>query len=88
MKPLGRKAKDITEPSIERNERTLLARADIQDARVCDPRQSLITHADGIMTACAHEPDFSFSEVLIELELHRSLWVGTGMIFSRAASAP
>jgi hypothetical protein len=48
----------------------------------------LIGDCDGIVAGSADQIGRTPAEILVELEFHAALSVGTGMIRSRAASAP
>lgn len=73
---------------IQRNERTLFIRADPEDNLVGFPTQRFLANRGDIVPGGTKKERLSIAEILVKFESHDTLSVGTGMIRSRAASAP
>jgi hypothetical protein len=86
--PLRRKTGNLAEIAIECDERSPLSRAYLEQFLVGDTVKTLVLHGHHIMAACLQELQATVSDVLVKLELHATRSVGTGMMRSRAASAP
>lgn len=85
---LRRKSQYLTEIMIERYERPFLPGADREQDFILGPLQLLIANGHHIVAGCLEKLQSTLADIFVELELHAARVVGTGMIFSRAASAP
>src|SRR3954468_18192588 len=86
--PLRGKTGNLAEVAIEGDERSPLSRTYLERFLVGDTVKTLFPHGHRIMAACLQQLQATASDVLVELELHATRSVGTGMMRSRAASAP
>lgn len=84
----GRKSWDLPEIAIQGDEGAPFGHADVEHDAVGFATKALVVHADRIMAALAQKLDTASADILIDLELHPADSTGTGMIRSRAASAP
>ncbi len=89
--PMGgclREPQNMAEVAVRGDKGSTLGTADSEDAFVGFAREALVPDPHDVMTGRSQELDFSEAEILVDLELHGAVFVGTGMMFSRAASAP
>src|SRR3972149_8161456 len=86
--PLGRKARDLAEVAIQCDQGSAFRNASLEDDSVRCAAKPLLPHVRHVMAALPQEFDAAAAAVLIDLDLHSAGSSGTGMIRSRAASAP
>jgi hypothetical protein len=79
-------AKDIAEVPVEGDQCSSFSREYLYDMAVGGASESLITHANSIMSGGFDHLEFVLPEVFIQLEFHGVYFAGTGTILSRAAS--
>src|SRR6266403_2966233 len=84
----GRVAKHLAEIAVQRNEGSLFSRAHFEQSLVRRASQAFTGHCNGIVASSADQIGCAPAEVLVNLEPHAALSVGTGMTRSRATSAP
>ena len=80
------KTKRPAKVTIERNEHTPFAHADIEEDFVGYALEILVTNGHRVVAGAGEEIQAAATDVLVQLELHEA--AGTRMIRSRAASAP
>src|SRR5580698_7895275 len=83
-----RKADDMPEIVVERDERPRLVRADGEQCLVRRTAQSLIQYRHGIMAGGTQQIETATAQGFVQLELHASAVCGMGMTLSRVISAP
>ncbi len=81
-------AKHLTKITIQCDERSALAPADFKQYLVRRSAQPLTGNRNSIVAGSADQIGRAPAEILVELEFHAAVSAGTGMICSRAASAP
>src|SRR3974390_1150833 len=86
--PPGRKSGDPAEIPIERNQRSALSRTNLEQFLVVDAVKVLIPHSHHVMAGRFEELQATTPNVFIKLDLHATESTGTGIVRSRAASAP
>ena len=84
----GRVAKHLAEIAVQRDERSPFSRAHFEQFLIRRASQPFTGHCNGIMAGGADQIGCAPAEVLVKLESHAALSVGTGMTRSRATSAP
>jgi len=85
---LRRKAQDMAEAAIQGDECAPFACAYREQRLVARTPQALLMHGHDIMPGLNQQPFAAKPQILVELQLHAEVFVGTGMMCSRAASAP
>lgn len=85
---LRRKTHDVAEVAVQGDQGSLFRRTRFQNSGISGSSETLVPNPDRIMSDRLEELEFLPAEILVELELHGVRFAGTGMILSRAASAP
>ena len=85
---LRRETEYLTEVPVERNENTLLSTAGLIQILIPNPAHALICNRRYVVTSDRQCLAPKLAEILVELEFHSAGVTGTGMMRSRAASAP
>jgi len=80
--------KHLAKIPVQGNQRSPLALADFEDPLVRGPSQPLLDCRNDIVAGSADQIAGGATEIFVELELHATFSVGTGITRSRAASAP
>src|SRR3972149_7273547 len=88
MRSFRRKTKNMTKIVIQSNQCTSFFHNRIENNIIRLSSESFFTNSFYIMPGSSEQFQPSFTDVLIQLEFHADVSVGTGMIRSRAASAP
>src|SRR6266404_9068569 len=83
-----RVAKHLAKIAIQCDERSAFALADLEQPLVRRPTQPLTDGCNGIVAGSAEQIGCAPAEIPVELKLHATFSVGTGITRSRAASAP
>lgn len=83
-----RDTEHVAEVVIEADEGPILPHGGLEYRLVRAAAKPLQVHGRGIVPRPSQEIRLTFPEVLVELELHAPVSVGTGMIRSRDTSAP
>ena len=87
-RPLARKAQEVSEPDVERDEDPPLRPADLEKAVVIRSREPLASNRRDVVASSAKLCLEARPEILVELDLHPLRSIATGMNRSWAAAAP
>jgi hypothetical protein len=81
-------AKHLPKIAIQRDERSVFGRAHFELCLVRCPSQPLAANRNGVMAGSTDQVGRVPTQVFVELKPHAGFSAGTGMMRSRAASAP
>jgi len=85
---LRRKARHLAEIMIQGDQRSTLARTNLEQPLVSSSAQALVPDGHHIVTGRLQKVQTAPADVLVELELHAYSATGTGTMRSRDTSAP
>jgi hypothetical protein len=83
-----REPRHLSEIMVERDENASFARACLEQSFVLGAAEALVAHGHHVVARRFEQLPSAASNVFVELELHARPVIGTGMMRSRAASAP
>ena len=84
----GRKAQDFREVEIKGDKHPALVTAHFVNSNIWDSAEPLLKYSHNIVTIRLKHIFAERSQVLVKFQLHFAVITGTGMIRSRATSAP
>jgi hypothetical protein len=88
MSPFGRKANDLAKIMVQRDEGALFGNRRLEDPFIVFTSQSFLSNRLNVMADGFQKGLSPATNVFIQFKFHAPVSVGTGMIRSRAASAP